>query len=67
MTFKPAASDEDLVSEIDEGFGDSEEELADSEANSDEPVIALPPDSESEDVEVRSSCIMTCKIYIMSL
>lgn len=48
VTFMPV-SDADLVTDIDEGFGDIDEELADSEANSDDITVALPSDSESED------------------
>lgn len=45
VTFKPAASEEDLIDEIDEGFGDFDEDLAVVEASSDDGTIALPPDS----------------------
>ncbi len=48
VPFKPA-SEEDLVSEIDEGCGDTEEGIADSEANCDDATVALPPNSDSED------------------
>lgn len=40
-TFMPT-TDADLVSDIDEGFGDIDEELDDSEANSDDMTVALP-------------------------
>lgn len=49
VTFKPAASEDDLINEIDEGFGDIDEQLDDSEASSDDATVALPPDSASED------------------
>ena len=46
-TFMPA-SEEDLVTQIDEGFGDIEEELAE-ESNSYDAIPSLPSDSESDD------------------
>jgi len=41
-------SSDDFLTEIDEGFGDFDEELADPEINSDDVTVALPLDSESE-------------------
>ncbi len=38
VTFMPA-SDADLVTDIDEGFGDIDEELAESEANCDDVIV----------------------------
>jgi hypothetical protein len=52
LTFQPTSVC-DLVSEIDEGFGEEEEESTESEsAYTDDATVALPPDSDSED-EVR--------------
>lgn len=49
-----SSSDDDFLTEIDEGFGDIEEELADPEI-SDDVTVALPLDSESE--EEVSACL----------
>lgn len=56
------SSDEDFLTEIDEGFGDIDEELADPEVNSDDVTVALPPDSDSE--EDRGECLIN-KIKIL--
>lgn len=49
-TFEPASEDI-LVGEIDEGFGDTEEELSDHDpcTNSEDATMYLPLDSNSED------------------
>lgn len=48
MIIQPA-SDEDFLTEIDEGFGDIDEELADPEIYSDDVTLVLPSGSESEE------------------
>ena len=50
MTLIP--SEEDLLSEIDEGFGDVDEELAYPDVSCDDITVTLPSDGSASEVEV---------------